>query len=53
MSDLEHPVDAAAFASPEPSSASGPASADRPELAIGGAFAGGLVLALILKRIAS
>jgi hypothetical protein len=25
---------------------------DRPELAIGGAFAGGLVLALILKRLA-
>jgi hypothetical protein len=25
---------------------------DRPELAVGGAFAGGLVLALILKRLA-
>ena len=33
---------------------SGPAAAlnERPELAVGGAFAGGLVLALILKRLA-
>jgi hypothetical protein len=34
--------------------APGPAAsvADRPELAVGAAFAGGLVLALILKRLA-
>lgn len=30
----------------------GPAGADRPELAVGAAFAGGLVVALILKRLA-
>jgi hypothetical protein len=35
-------------------SSGGPAAlaADRPEIAVGGAFAGGLVLALILKRLA-
>jgi hypothetical protein len=42
---------------PEPSEPASAGSvstaADRPELIIGGAFAGGLVLGLILKRIAS
>jgi hypothetical protein len=43
---------------PSPSaswSAGGPAGVvqDRPEIAVGAAFAGGFVLALILKRIAS
>jgi hypothetical protein len=35
-------------------SSGGPAAlaAERPEIALGGAFAGGLVLALILKRLA-
>jgi hypothetical protein len=28
------------------------AASERPEIAVGGAFAGGLVLALILKRLA-
>jgi hypothetical protein len=38
----------------EPEPVSGPAAlaADRPEVAVGAAFAGGLVLALILKRLA-
>ena len=37
-----------------PSGPSGPAAlaADRPEVAVGAAFAGGLVLALLLKRLA-
>jgi hypothetical protein len=41
--------------SPLPSPLAGASAAfptDRPEVAIGGAFAGGLVLALILKRLA-
>lgn len=52
----------AATPAPEPTSADagstvadgagGPFSSDRPERAIGAAFAGGLVLALILKRLA-
>ena len=39
---------------PEPVTASGPPglASDRPEVVVGGAFAGGLVLALILKRLA-
>jgi hypothetical protein len=42
-----------ADAAPAPSGPSGsPFPADRPEVAVGAAFAGGLVLALILKRLA-
>ena len=43
---------------PQPVSAPGPAHQlaarvdERPEVAVGGAFVGGLVLALILKRLA-
>jgi hypothetical protein len=44
----DHPAGTAA---PSESSVIGPA--DKPELAVGAAFAGGLVLAFILKRIAS
>jgi hypothetical protein len=53
------PPDAAASPDSAPSWAppaqdAGPAAlvADRPEIAVGGAFAGGLVVALILKRLA-
>jgi hypothetical protein len=35
-----------------PTTASGGAPDERPELAVGAAFAGGIVLALILKRLA-
>jgi hypothetical protein len=37
---------------PAPAAASTVGPPERPELAVGGAFAGGLVLALILKRLA-
>jgi hypothetical protein len=47
-----------AAAAPPPSAAPPPqaastAPADRPEMAVGAAFVGGFMLALILKRIAS
>lgn len=46
-------VEQAAPAAALPTTASGGAAADeRPELAVGAAFAGGLVLALFLKRLA-
>jgi hypothetical protein len=36
---------------PPPAPAAAPVPADRPELAIGGAFAGGFLIAQILKRL--
>ncbi|MGH2867379.1 MAG: hypothetical protein ACRDNK_07405 [Solirubrobacteraceae bacterium] len=42
----------AADATPNSSSSAASAASDRPEIAVGAAFAGGLVLALILKRVA-
>jgi hypothetical protein len=46
-------TDAAAAPAPLPTTASGGAPADeRPEIAVGAAFAGGLALALLLKRLA-
>jgi hypothetical protein len=36
----------------QPASTAGPTPADRPEVAIGIAFAGGFVIAQILKRLA-
>ncbi len=52
------PAPAPPFAPDAPAPSSFPQGAeallsDRPEIAVGGAFAGGLVLALILKRLAS
>jgi hypothetical protein len=46
------PPPSAGAPAPSPSSGGGSLVGDRPELAVGGAFAGGLVLALILKRLA-
>ena len=48
------PETAPAWTPPTPPSDHGPGAvvADRPEIAVGAAFAGGLVLALILKRLA-
>jgi len=51
------PAPAPAWTPPEPPPESARATAgaivaERPEIAVGGAFAGGLVLALILKRLA-
>lgn len=42
----------AADAVPPSSSSAAAAVSDRPEIAVGAAFAGGLALALILKRLA-
>jgi hypothetical protein len=50
MADPEAAVPA--WTPPTPPPDLGPAVADRPEIAIGAAFAGGLVFALILKRFA-
>jgi hypothetical protein len=47
-----NPAEAFAAEAAEPSPAPPPSSAERPELAVGAAFAGGLVLALLLKRLA-
>jgi|GEM_PF-6986713 len=41
-----------ATTSPSPQAAAASAMAERPELAVGAAFAGGLLLAMILKRLA-
>jgi translation initiation factor IF-2 len=43
---------APAISLPPPAPAATPTSSDRPEIVIGGAFAGGLIAALILKRLA-
>jgi len=51
-SSLDDPSFAASPPSPPAAGSSAILPRDRPELAIGGAFAGGLVLALILKRLA-
>jgi hypothetical protein len=42
----------AAQAAPSSTSSASSAASDRPEIAVGAAFAGGLALALILKRLA-
>ncbi|MGI9184115.1 MAG: hypothetical protein ACR2GZ_03990 [Solirubrobacteraceae bacterium] len=42
----------AADAAPDLTSSAASAVSDRPEIAVGAAFAGGLALALILKRLA-
>jgi hypothetical protein len=44
--------DAAASGTPAAPAALSPAADERPELVVGAAFAGGLVLALFLKRLA-
>lgn len=41
-----------AAVAPAPSASGGAAADERPELVVGAAFAGGLVLALFLKRLA-
>jgi hypothetical protein len=40
------------WSSPESDAAAVGAASDRPEVAVGAAFAGGFVLALVLKRLA-
>jgi hypothetical protein len=47
-----HPIGTAAYAAPgEPAPASPASPAEKPEVQAAAAFAGGLVLALILKRL--
>jgi hypothetical protein len=46
------PVGDASWTPPGPDAGPAAVVADRPEIAVGAAFAGGLVLALILKRLA-
>lgn len=56
MTDAEQVPDSSSAQAPDSAPPqlpyTAPTPADRPELAVAGAFAGGLVLALILKRLA-